>query len=196
MERARLFGLALERLAAAGYAVVGLDHFALADDSLARGLSDGSLHRNFMGYTTKSAPDMLAFCMSAIGDVGGAFLQNERTTKAYQQRIFAGRLAVVRGIRRSHEDNLRAEIILALMCRMTLDLDELGTRFGEHDLARRMSAELERLRPLAARGFCEIDGACVRVLPRGRLFLRHLAMVFDEYLAKKPATGPRFSQSV
>ncbi len=194
--RARLFGLALDRLSAAHYEVVGLDHFALSEDSLARGLVDGTLHRNFMGYTTRTAPDMLAFGMSAIGDVGGAFLQNARTTKDYEARIQAGKLAVVRGTLRSHEDNLRAEIILALMCRMTLDLDDLGQKFGEPALAQRMSAELERLRPLEARGFCSIDGARVRVLPRGRLFLRHLAMVFDEYLAKKTNDGQRFSQTV
>ncbi|HTF87962.1 MAG TPA: oxygen-independent coproporphyrinogen III oxidase [Planctomycetota bacterium] len=195
-QRARLFGLALERLSRERYEVVGLDHFALPDDALARGLGDGTLHRNFMGYTTRTAPDMLAFGMSAIGDVGGAFLQNARTTKEYEERVLSGRLAVVRGTLRSHEDNLRAEIILALMCRMTLDLDELGSRFGEPELAQRMAGELERLRPLEARGFCSIEGASVRVLPRGRLFLRHLAMVFDEYLDKKKSEGPRFSQTV
>jgi len=196
LERARLFGLALERLAAADYTVVGLDHFALSEDALARGLFDGTLHRNFMGYTTKAAPDMLAFGMSAIADVGGAFLQNERTTKLYQQRVRSGRLAVTRGLRRSREDKLREQIILALMCRMTLDLDQLGRDHGEPLLAERMAGELQRLEPLAARGLCEVDGARVRVLPRGRLFLRHLAMVFDEYLARKKPSGPRFSQSV
>ena len=195
-QRARLFGLALERLSAAQYEVVGLDHFALPQDALARGLENGTLHRNFMGYTTRNAPDMLAFGMSAIGDVGGAFMQNARTTKEYEERIESGRLAVVRGIARSREDNLRAEIILALMCRMTLDLDAVGLRFGESDLAQRMAGELERLRPLEARGFCSIDGPRVRVRPRGRLFLRHLAMVFDEYLGKRPSDGPRFSQAV
>jgi oxygen-independent coproporphyrinogen-3 oxidase len=196
IERAHLFGLALERLSAAQYEVVGLDHFALPADSLARGLQGGTLHRNFMGYTTRTAPDMLAFGMSAIGDVGGAFVQNARTTKEYEDRVLAGRLGVVRGTLRTQEDNLRAEIILALMCRMTLDLDEVGRRFGDANLARRMAGELERLKPLEARGFCSIDGARVRVLPRGRLFLRHLAMVFDEYLAKKQNDGPRFSQTV
>ena len=195
-QRARLFGLALDRLSAAGYAVVGLDHFALPEDALARGLIDGTLHRNFMGYTTRTAPDMLAFGMSAIGDVGGAFLQNARTTKEYEARVSAGRLAVARGTLRSREDNLRAAIILALMCRMTLDLSELGRRFGEEDLATRMSSELERLRPLEARGFCSIDGPRLQVLPRGRLFLRHLAMAFDEYLDRKKCDGPRFSQTV
>ncbi len=149
-----------------------------------------------MGYTTRNAPDMVAFGMSAIGDVGGAFLQNERATKDYEARILAGRLGVARGIVRSREDNLRAEIILSLMCRMTLDLDEIGARFGEHDLAGRLAKELEELRAFEARGFCAVEGNRVRVLPLGRLFLRHLAMVFDEYLPRQTSQGRRFSQSV
>lgn len=195
-QRARLFGLAIERLGAAQYTLIGLDHFALATDALARGLDDGTLHRNFMGYTTRNAPDMLAFGMSAIGDVGGTFLQNERTTKDYQTRVFAGQLAVARGMQRSHEDNLRAEIILSLMCKMTLDLDEIGARFGEAGLAARMAAELEQLRPFEARGFCEVDGPRVRVHPLGRLFLRQMAMPFDEYLSKTAGDGQRFSRTV
>lgn len=195
-QRARLFGLALERLSAAQYTLVGLDHFALPTDALARGLYDGTLHRNFMGYTTRNAPDMLAFGMSAIGDVGGAFLQNERTTKDYQKRVFEGRLAIVRGIERSREDNLRAQIILSLMCKMTLDLDLIGQQFGEANLAGRMSKELDRLRPFEARGFCIVEGSRVKVEPVGRLFLRQMAMVFDEYLPKAPQEGQRFSRTV
>jgi oxygen-independent coproporphyrinogen-3 oxidase len=194
--RARLFGLALSRLGAAGYALIGLDHFALPEDALARGLEDGTLHRNFMGYTTRNAPDMVAFGMSAIGDVGGAFLQNEKTTKDYVARVDAGGLAVARGILRSREDNLRARIISDLMCRMVLDLDDVGRAFDEPGLAARLHEELARLRPYDERGFCSVDGARVTVLPLGRLFLRHLAMVFDEYLERTPRDERRFSKTV
>ena len=194
--RARLFGLAISRLGSAGYELIGLDHFALPEDPLAKGLLDGSLHRNFMGYTTRNAPDMLAFGMSAIGDVGGAFLQNEKTTQEYVERVDRGGLAIARGILRSKEDNLRARIILDLMCKMVLDLEAVGRDFDEPDLARRFSVQLGRLEPYVRRGFCSVEGPRVTVKPLGRLFLRHMAMVFDEYLEKTPQEERRFSKTV
>jgi len=201
-ERARLFALAVERLGAQGYELIGLDHFALPQDSLTRALVEGRLHRNFQGYTDQRAAEMVSFGMSAIGDVGGAFLQNARESADYERRIDARELATARGIVRSPEDDLRRAAIQDLMCRMRLDLDELGARTGRDDLARHFAAEWRELEPLAAEGLCRLRGNVVEVLPTGRLFLRHLAMVFDAYLAPPgpgteavPAT-PRFSQTL
>jgi oxygen-independent coproporphyrinogen-3 oxidase len=193
--RARLFHVAIEELGAAGYEVIGLDHFALRTDSLYRALEDGTLHRNFMGYTTHPAGEMLAFGMSAIADVGGTFLQNDPETRDYEARIREGRFATVKGLVRSREDDIRRAAIQALMCRMRLDLDELGAEFGE-DLGTRFARELDELRPLADQGLCGIEGRRVEVTATGRLFLRHLAMVFDEYLRKKRVDGPRFSKTI
>jgi oxygen-independent coproporphyrinogen-3 oxidase len=195
-QRARLFYVAIERLAAAGYEVIGLDHFALPTDALYRALQEGSLHRNFMGYTTHPAEEMLAFGMSSIADVGGAFVQNAHETRDYEQRIRSGSFAARKGLVRSREDDLRRAVIQALMCRMRLDLDELGARFGRSDLAEHFSRELAELRPLEEQGFCAVDARGVTVAPKGRLFLRHLAMVFDEYLRRQSADGPRFSKTI
>jgi oxygen-independent coproporphyrinogen-3 oxidase len=196
-ERARLFLLAIERLGAAGYEVIGLDHFALREDSLYRSLLDGSLHRNFMGYTTHPAEESVAFGMSAIGDAGGAFLQNPRETAEWERRIAAGGLATARGLRRSPDDELRRAAIQSIMCRMHLDLDTLERDFGPVDF----TAEWKALEPLAAEGLCRVEPRRVTVLPAGRLFLRHLAMVFDAYLARRRApqpetSGPRYSQTL
>ncbi|MBK9386803.1 MAG: oxygen-independent coproporphyrinogen III oxidase [Planctomycetes bacterium] len=197
-ERARLFFVALEELGRAGYEVIGLDHFALRSDALYRALEQGTLHRNFMGYTTHPAEEMLAFGMSAIGDFGGAFVQNLQETSEYEQAIQAGRFAVRRGLLRSAEDDLRRAAIQALMCRMRLDLDELECRTARPRLREHFATELEALKPLQAEGFCTIAGGHIEVTPRGRLFLRHLAMVFDEYLRKKrdADAGPRFSKTI
>ena len=194
--RARLFALAAERLTAQGYELLGLDHFALPSDSLVRALHSGRLQRNFQGYTDQRAPEMIAFGMSAIGDVGGAFVQNARETKSYEERITAGRLATVKGLVRSPEDDLRRAAIQALMCQMRLDLDALGERFGRGDLAAHFAAEWRALEPLEAEGLCRLEPRSVEVLPTGRLFLRHLAMVFDAYLTPQAAATPRFSQTV
>ena len=195
-QRARLFFVALERLGAAGYEVIGLDHFALRSDSLWRALEQGTLQRNFMGYTTHPADEMLAFGMSAIGDIGGAFVQNTHDTREYEARLRAGSLATHKGLVRSDEDNLRRAAIQALMCGMRLELDRLEKRFGRSDLAAHFEREWRELERLAALGLCEIEPRRILVTPKGRLFLRHLAMVFDEYLRKKTPQGPRFSKTV
>ena len=198
--RARLFGLALEALGAAGHEVIGLDHFALPTDSLAQALHAGTLHRNFMGYATAPAEDMVAFGMSAIGELGGAFLQNARTTAEYQAALSAGRLATIRGLNRDAEDELRRAAILSIMCRMHLDLDELGARFGRDDLAQHFTTEWTELAPFTELGLCTLTDRRLDVTPTGRLFLRHMAMPFDAYLRKRRTDGapdaPRFSKTL
>jgi oxygen-independent coproporphyrinogen-3 oxidase len=196
LERARLFALACEHLSAAGYVLLGLDHFALPGDSLVRALEQGRLHRNFQGYSDQRAGEMVAFGMSAIGDLGGAFLQNARDTKGYERRIGAGELATVKGLVRSPEDDLRRAAIQDLMCRMRLDLDELEQSSGRDDLEQHFALEWRRLEPLAAEGLCRITPRRIEVLPTGRLFLRHLAMVFDQYLQPSAPAQPRFSQTI
>jgi oxygen-independent coproporphyrinogen-3 oxidase len=197
-ERTRLFGQALQKLGDAGYVVVGLDHFALADDPIVTALEAGTLHRNFMGYATRPAPDMLGLGMSAIGDMAGAYVQNARDTATYESQLAAGQLPVVRGLQRSPEDELRRAMILSLMCRMRLDLDELEQEHQRSDLAQHFAVEWSELQQHADLGFCTLTERRLDVTPTGRLFLRHMAMVFDEYLREKRAAdaGPRFSQTL
>lgn len=201
VERARLFALAIDRLGQDGYRVIGLDHFALPEDSLYRALEAGTLSRNFMGYAALPGSvkmgDMVAFGASAIGDVGGAFLQNARDTRSYEALIDRGLLPVQRGMVRSADDDLRREIILSIMCRMHLDFPELERELGVTGLAERFAPELEELRAFEADGFCTFTpSGRMDVTPTGRLFLRHLAMVFDAYLDKKTPAKGRFSQTV
>jgi oxygen-independent coproporphyrinogen-3 oxidase len=196
VQRARLFFVALEHLGAAGYEVIGLDHFALPSDPLFKALENGTLHRNFMGYTTHPADEMVAFGMSSIGDIGGAFVHNDKETRDYEARIRSGQFATTRGLVRSAEDDLRRAAIQDVMCKMRLDLDELEARFDRRDLQQHFASEWRALEPLAAQGFCTITPRRIVVSAIGRLFLRHLAMVFDEYLRAKKIEGPRFSQTV
>ncbi|MBI5433886.1 MAG: oxygen-independent coproporphyrinogen III oxidase [Planctomycetes bacterium] len=197
VERARLFGLSIEKLGAAGYEVIGLDHFALPTDALYLAIERGILHRNFMGYTTAPAEQMIALGMSSISDVGNAFFQNARTTEEYEARINKGELPIVRGMVRSAEDDLRRAVIQDVMCRMRLDLDELEVRFRRRDLAAHFASEWKELERFQKLGFCTVGPRRLDVTPKGRLFLRHLAMVFDAYLKNKPKSGEeRFSRTV
>ena len=197
-ERAQLFGLALSRLGDAGYTVIGLDHFARDDDPMVEALHAGRLHRNFMGYATKPAPDMLGLGMSAIGDLAGAYVQNARDTKTYEATLAEGHLPVTRGLHLSAEDELRRQIILSLMCRMRVDWAELEAQTGERELASRFAREWGELQRYADKGFCTLGDGRLDVTHTGRLFLRHLAMVFDAYLRERRAAGdgPRFSKTI
>ena len=133
--------------------------------------------------------------------MAGAFIQNARTTKEYEAWLADGRLAVDRGLLRTPEDNLRRATILSLMCRMRIDLDELERETRVPDLATHFATEWAELQQYADLGFCTLGERRLDVTPLGRLFLRHMAMVFDEHLRRRREEGageggPRFSKTI
>ncbi|GAB4155203.1 MAG: oxygen-independent coproporphyrinogen III oxidase [Planctomycetota bacterium] len=187
-----LYRQALRFFLDSGYEAIGMDHFARANDDLAIAAREGRLHRNFMGYTTFPASDMLSFGVTAIGEVDGAFAQNVKDVPEWRSRVLAGELPVHRGHRRSAEDSARRAIILDLMCRFRL-------RFADHGGADRFraayAAELEDLAPMIDDGLCSVGGEGIEVTELGRLFVRNIAMVFDAYLRDGSRAG-RFSRTV
>ncbi len=191
-----LFIEARRRFLDGGYQAIGMDHFALPEDELARAARSRTLHRNFMGYTVKPAPDMLGAGVSAIGDVAGAFAQNVKKLSQYYAALDAGRFPIERGYRLSPDDHVRRHVITQLMCNFYLDGGEVSRRFGI-DFDSYFARELQELRegPVAD-GFLEVDGARLEVTPRGRLFVRNVCMVFDRYLREKTAGTPVFSRTV
>ena len=168
---------------------------ARSDDELAEAARAGTLHRNFMGYTTHPAEDMVAFGMSAISEVAGAFAHNHKDIRSWQAEIEQGRLPTDRGLARSEEDERRRRLILDIICRFRVD-------FADHDggeeFRRRYQPELERLQPMADDGLARITDEAILVTDTGRLFVRNLCMVFDAYLNAPETTdkGPRFSRTV
>lgn len=128
--RLALFELGLERLERAGYVSIGLDHFALAHDELAIALGNGSLRRNFMGYTTCASSDVVAFGPSAISEVEGTYVQNAHDVRQWAASLEAGRLAVSRGWSPSKDDNLRRRLIMRLFCQLEVDLEAFGRDEG------------------------------------------------------------------
>jgi oxygen-independent coproporphyrinogen-3 oxidase len=174
----------------AGYASIGMDHFAKPGDELARALEDGTLHRNFMGYTTRRAGDLIGLGVSAIGSVSGSYAQNHKKLSRYYEAVDAGRLPTERGYALSADDRIRGEAILALMCRFTVDLEQLAP-------AGYFADALQKLEPLAADGLVEVARGRVTATPVGRLFIRNIAMCFDAHLpgAERRST-PTFSRTV
>lgn len=193
-EKFRLFAGAVEEFLAAGYSFVGFDHFAKPDDELARAMEAGSLHRNFMGYTVMPATDQVGVGVTAIGDVGGAYVANDRKLASYQRRISEGLLPVERGIARTADDDLRGSVIREIICNLQLDFESIERDF-EIDPRTVFADALEDLAPLADDDLVELDGNGLRVTGTGRFFLRNICMPFDAYL-KQPSEGPVYSRTV
>jgi oxygen-independent coproporphyrinogen-3 oxidase len=194
-----LLGAAIDDFTAAGYAAIGMDHFARPDDELARAQSAGTLSRNFMGYTVQSATDLVGVGISAIGDVQHAYAQNTKKLPEYAEAIAAGRFPIARGRALSADDALRRHVILELMCNLRLDVADTERRFGI-DFARTFAAELERMTgpdSPVAHGLLVITRERLSVTPRGRLFVRNICMEFDRYLdARLTGEKPVFSRTV
>lgn len=191
-----LFVEARHRLLEAGYAAIGMDHFALPGDELARASEAGTLHRNFMGYTVRPAPDMVGVGVSAIGDVAGGFAQNTKKLSTYYSALDAGRFPIERGYRLDRDDLLRRHVITRLMCNFRLERRAVEERFGV-DFQGYFAAELAELRagPVAD-GFLEMDEEGLRVTAEGRLFVRNVCMSFDRHLRAKRQDEPVFSRTV
>lgn len=195
--RIALLKLAIEQLSAAGYRYIGMDHFALPSDDLARARDAGGLHRNFMGYTTHADCDLLGLGVSAISHIGASFSQNIRDLRGWEAAIDAGMLPVWRGLTLDADDLIRAEVIQRLMCQGKLDIRLIESRHGVvfHTY---FADALEKLRPLATDGLLVIAPQAIEATPRGQLLLRLIAMCFDHYLerTRSPAEAPRYSKVV
>lgn len=180
-----LFLQAYKRLVAAGYKPIGMDHFALPEDELARAQARRALGRNFQGYTVTAAKDSVGFGATGISDVRGSFSQNVRPLGRYYAAVESGRFATERGIRLTEDDVRRRRVITQIMCNFWVDLG------SDHPFDR----ELERLREFEKDGLLTIHGAQLELSPLGRLFVRNVAAVFDTYLAD-PGKKNTFSRTV
>ena len=194
--RIALLQLAIEALVAAGYLYIGMDHFALPDDELALAQARGGLHRNFMGYTTHADSDLVGLGVSAISHIGDSYSQNPRDLAGWQAALDEGRLPVFRGMRLDEDDQLRAELIQALMCQGEIPVSALERRHGI-DFHEYFADALQRLAPLAEDGLVRREPGRIVATARGRLLLRNIAMCFDRYLERAADVAtPRFSRAI
>jgi oxygen-independent coproporphyrinogen-3 oxidase len=185
--------LCIERLTAAGYVYIGMDHFARPDDDLAVAQMQGRLHRNFQGYSTHADTDLVSCGVSAISAVGATYSQNVKTLDAYYDALDRNELPVARGIRLSMDDVLRRSVIQKLMCQFELSIAAIEQAFpiAFHTYFER---ELAQLAELERDGLVEIDPDWITVTLKGRLLIRNVCMVFDRYLASR--SGATHSKTV
>ncbi len=194
-DKARMFETAVAVFESAGYRHLGLDHFAREDDELAIAQREGRLHRNFQGYCSHDAGDLIALGVSAISSMGDVYAQNDKILDGYYRRIERGELPVVRGIALDEDDFLRRDAIQSLMCDFALDWDALDARRGT-DSRSRLADARSALAPLIEAGAVRADERGIEVLPRGRLLVRAVAMAFDRHLAQQGdgSTGASYSR--
>lgn len=193
--RLALQKLTLEKLTAAGYVYIGMDHFARPDDELVKAQQTKMLYRNFQGYTTHKNCDILAFGVSAISQTDDVYAQNVKVLSEYRTLIDAGRLPVEHGLRITQEDKLRRDAITRIMCDLELDKAAFGREWGIN-FDSYFTGALEDLKDMQADGLVTLDMDKVRVTEAGRVFLRNIAMVFDAYLHQQQADKPRYSKTV
>ncbi|MDN3555860.1 oxygen-independent coproporphyrinogen III oxidase [Halomonas maura] len=185
-----LLELIIRRLTGTGYVYIGMDHFALPEDELSLARDNGTLQRNFQGYSTHADCDLIGLGNTAIGKVGDSYSQNVKETAQYQARLAAGRLPVMRGYRLSDDDRLRREVINALMCHGRIDI--AATEAAHGIVFRRYFAEaLDALAEMRGDGLIAITAEAIEVLPAGRLMMRNVAMAFDAYLARSEGRHSR-----
>ncbi len=177
----QILQLAIRRLTEAGYVYIGMDHFAKPDDELAVAQRQGRLHRNFQGYSTYADADLLSFGVSSISKVGPSYCQNVKTIDEYYDILDNDRLPILRGIELTADDLLRRSVIQALMCHFELSIESLEIAHLI-DFKSYFADELADLKAMAEAELLEIKDGWITVLPRGRMLVRAIAMVFDRYL--------------
>ena len=180
-EKLEIFKLTMEKLQQAGYVYIGMDHFALKDDSMVKAQQEGSLQRNFQGYSTHAHTDLIGVGVSSIGSIFDSYSQNSSNMDEYRKMVNEGQLPVVRGLVMTADDRLRKQVINQLICHFRLDIKALENEW-HIDFANYFKPEMDQLAMMADDGLLSYDDNHIQVEPKGRLLVRNICMVFDAYL--------------
>ncbi len=196
-EKFAIFVSGIEKFSEAGYVYIGMDHFALPHDEIARAQVERTLWRNFQGYTTHAGVDLYALGVSAIAQIDDCYVQNTKDYAAYHAACAEGRPSTIKGWRLTEEDHLRRTVITNLLCHCVIDKREIARQFGLASFDEKFAREVAALPALVADGLVEPRTDEIRVTPLGRIFIRNVAMLFDPYLLKRPADQPKvFSRTL
>jgi oxygen-independent coproporphyrinogen-3 oxidase len=192
-EKLNILQLCIDKLQGAGYVYIGMDHFAKESDDLVKAQQQGSLHRNFQGYSTNADCDMIAMGVTAISRIGDNYSQNVRTIDEYEDLLKQDRIPVFRGIELEADDVLRGEVINQLMCNNNLDIKKLEDKWGIKFKAY-FKSSLKNLQQMADDGLLKMENTQLTVTTTGRLLARSICMQFDRYLQEK--NNKRFSRVI
>ena len=181
-----------------GYTYIGMDHFALPSDSLVKAQENGSLQRNFQGYSTHAETDLIGLGVSAISKVNHSFSQNVTKISEYREKLANDELPLYKGLIMSSDDIVRSDLIQRIMCGEFISKAAFG---NEHliDFDTYFKRELENLSQFVEDDLVLLNNDGIQVTELGRVFLRNIAMTFDHYLARGEQQNveiPRYSKTV
>jgi oxygen-independent coproporphyrinogen-3 oxidase len=183
-EKLNILQMCVERLADAGYVFIGMDHFARPEDELAIALNNGTLQRNFQGYSTFADTHMLAFGVSSIGFVGNSYYQSAKDLDSYYNFINNNQLPILRGMMLDQDDIIRRDIIQQIMCQFKLDFNQVASKY-QLNFPEYFATELADLPALVELGLITLNATNLEVSSKGRFLIRNVAVIFDKYLRQR-----------
>lgn len=187
-EKLDILQMTIEKLSDAGYVYVGMDHFAKPEDELVLAQKEGTLYRNFQGYSTHADCDLIGLGATSIGMVGPSYAQNMRSLDEYYERIDSGRLPVFKGIKLNRDDLIRRDVITQLICNFSLTMADIERKW-QISFADYFASEMGNFKGMQDDGLVEISENSIHVQPKGRLLIRNICMQFDAYLDTKASKG-------
>lgn len=193
-EKLAMLKLAVTQLLAAGYVYIGMDHFALPEDELAKALVEGTLQRNFQGYATQADCDLIALGVSAISRIGHVYAQNHRVLEEYYAALDRHTLPLSKGLTMTDDDLIRRAAIHDLLCQSEIVVKEFESQWGI-DFANYFVADLKQVQMLVGDGLVEVSPERIFITPKGRFLARIVAMCFDRYLREAKTTA-RYSKVI
>jgi oxygen-independent coproporphyrinogen-3 oxidase len=193
-DKLAMLKLAVTTLLEAGYVYIGMDHFALPEDDLALALEQGTLQRNFQGYSTQADCDLIALGVSAISRIGDTYAQNHRDLLDYYNALNQQQLPLAKGLVMTRDDEIRRAAIHDLLCQSTLDIPSFEQAWGI-DFATYFTPDLEQVQTLEHDGLVELNQDSIDITPRGRFLARIIAMCFDLHL-RDAKSSAKFSRVI
>ncbi len=182
-EKLSILDNAISKLSDNGYNFIGMDHFALPEDELSTAQKDGSLHRNFQGYTTHGECDLIGFGPSAISQVGQVYSQNLKTLDEYYETLNKNTLPVWRGKILDEDDLIRRAVIIQLICQFELKFEDINQQF-DINFQNYFADELVDYKAMQADNLLTVDKTGITIHAPGRLLIRNICMIFDKYLQR------------
>lgn len=183
-----MYVLGKSMLQSAGYLEIGMDHFALPDEELAVAFRSGTMHRNFMGYTTQPSKLMIGLGVSAISDTWSAFGQNIKVVEDYLKAVHAGEFPIFRGHVLNDEDLMIRSVILDIMCHFKAFVGNGHSAELQENIKLLHEMEIDKL--------VSIQDGYIKVTKSGRPFVRNICMAFDKRLKRKEPNAQIFSMTV
>jgi oxygen-independent coproporphyrinogen-3 oxidase len=194
-EKLAIMRYTIDHMESNGYRMIGMDHFAKAEDELFKAIDKGELHRNFQGYTTKGGADLIGIGLTSIGEGVDYYAQNFKEMEAYEVAIDAGKLPYERGVSLNEDDRIRQFVIMELMSNFKLDIVRFerlyGVKFTEY-----FADAIEALKPFEADGLLTMTPEAITCSTTGTLLIRNIAMPFDAYMKRHAASDKAFSKTV